>query len=130
MVRRAPKIATDRAARAAYYDAGLAGIPQITIPARRPHIKNTYLLYMLMVEDRDALLQHCLDAGIEAKIHYPIPLYQQQGLAKYGYKAGDFPVTDRHAGQIISFPVDQHLTASEQDIVIEAVRAFYGVGAG
>ena len=36
-----------------------------------------------------------------------------------------FPVTDRHAGEIISFPVDQFLSRGEQDIVIETVRDFY-----
>jgi aminotransferase EvaB len=72
-------------------------------------------------------LQYCLQQGIEAKIHYPIPLYQQQGLAKFGYKAGDFPVTDRHAGEMISFPVDQHLSREKQDIVIETVRKFYAM---
>ena len=37
----------------------------------------------------------------------------------------DFPVTDRHARDIITFPVDQHLTRAQQDHVIETVRDFY-----
>jgi len=37
--------------------------------------------------------------------------YQQEGLKHLGYSAGRFPVTDRHAREVISFPVDQHLTA-------------------
>ena len=127
IVRQAPDIAARRAERAAYYDAGLSDIPQIRIPLRRNHIRHTYLLYILFAEDRDVLLQYCLQQGIEAKIHYPIPLYQQQGLAKFGYKAGDFPVTDRHAGEMISFPVDQHLSREKQDIVIETVRKFYAM---
>jgi len=128
MVERAPQIAVDRAARAAYYDAGFDAIPQVRIPPRRNHVKHTYLLYILFVEARDELLRHCLERGIEAKIHYPIPLYQQQGLAKFGYRAGDFPVTDRHAQEMISFPVDQHLSRAEQDYVIETVSEFYGAG--
>ena len=80
---------------------------------------------MSLGEDRDALLQHCLDAGIEAKVHYPIPLYQQEGLRHFGYKAGDFPVTDRHTREIITFPTDQHLSREQQDYVIETVRRFY-----
>jgi len=80
---------------------------------------------MVFAEDRDALLQHCLDRGVSAKIHYPIPLYQQQGLRHLGYAAGSFPVTDQHAKTVISFPVDQHLTSAEQGLVVETVRAFY-----
>jgi len=62
---------------------------------------------------------------VEVKIHYPIPLYQQEGLAHLGYKAGDFPVTDRHADSIITFPTDQHLNREQLDIVIQTVRDFY-----
>ena len=76
-------------------------------------------------DDRDGLFQHCVDNGIEAKIHYPIPLYLQDALKHLGHKPGDFPVTDAHAKSIISFPCDQHLTRQEQDLVIDTVASFY-----
>mgnify|MGYP005637444309 FL=1 len=80
---------------------------------------------MVFAKNRDALLDHCLKNGIEAKIHYPIPLYQQSALAHLNYQKGDFPVTDRHASECISFPVDQHLSDAEQNYVIETVKSFY-----
>ena len=84
-----------------------------------------YHLYIIFAEKRDELLKYCLDAGIEAKIHYPIPLYLQKGLKRYNYKSGSFPVTDRHCKSIISFPVDQHLSKKEMDYVIDTVNNFY-----
>lgn len=125
MVARAEDIAEQRRIRARHYDAGFQSIPQVRIPKRRHNVKHSYLVYVLFAENRDGLLRHCLDRGIEAKVHYPIPLYRQQGLAKFGYKAGDFPVTDRHALETISFPVDQHLSTAQVDYVIETVRNFY-----
>lgn len=125
IVRKTADIVEERARRAARYDAGFADIPGIRIPPRNPRTKNVYLLYILFAERRDALLRHCLDAGIEAKIHYPIALYLQDALKELGHKPGDFPVTDRHVETMISFPVDQHLCEAEQDYVIETVRAFY-----
>lgn len=125
IVRQVGDIVTGRAARAAYYDDGLADIPQIRIPARQADTRHVYLLYMVFAEQRDALLDHCLKRGVEAKVHYPIPLYQQQALASLGYKPGDFPVTDRHARDCISLPVDQHLSRAEQDYAIDVVRSFY-----
>lgn len=125
IVKQAPDIVERRAEVAAHYDAGFESIAQIVIPPRNPRTKHVYLLYILFAEDRDALLQHCLDAGIEAKVHYPIALYRQEALAHLGHVAGDFPVTDRHVDTMISFPVDQHLTRAEQDYVIETVKAFY-----
>jgi dTDP-4-amino-4,6-dideoxygalactose transaminase len=125
IVRQLPDIVTRRAQAAAYYDRGFETISQIRIPPRRPHTKNVYLLYILFAQDRDQLFAHCLERGIEAKIHYPIPLHLQDALRFLGYKAGDFPVTERHCRETISFPVDQHLSHSEQDYVIETVRNFY-----
>ena len=110
---------------AAYYDATFGGIPGITVPLRRPNVKNVYHLYMVFADNRDALYEHCLENGVEAKVHYPIPLYQQEGLKPLGYEPGDFPVTDRHAKTVISFPVDQHITREQQDIVIDTVQSFY-----
>ncbi len=118
-------ITDKRIANAAYYDVAFAGIDGIEVPARRNHVKHVYHLYMVLAKDRDALYQHCMDKGVEAKIHYPIPLYRQEGLQHLGYGPGTFPVTDRHAETVISFPVDQHISRDEQDIVIRTVKDFY-----
>jgi dTDP-4-amino-4,6-dideoxygalactose transaminase len=118
-------IAEKRIANAAYYDRAFAEIPQLRLPPRPTDCKRVYHLYIVFAEDRDSLFDYCLSHGVEAKVHYPIPLYQQEGLRHFGYKPGDFPVTDRHAGEIITFPADQHLSRDELDIVIETVRRFY-----
>jgi dTDP-4-amino-4,6-dideoxygalactose transaminase len=125
ILRRIHWIVEQRAKNAAYYDEGLRGVAGIRIPPRNSRTKNVYLLYMVFAERRDELLRHCLEAGIEAKVHYPVPLYRQQALAFLGHRPGAFPVTDRHAESVISFPVDQHLSRGEQDRVIETVRNFY-----
>ena len=125
VLRRAEDIVEKRIANAAYYDAAFREVPEVRLPPRRNRTRNVYLLYMIFAEDRDRLYQYCLNHGVEAKIHYPIPLYQQEALSHLGYGAGDFPVTDRHARETISFPVDQHLRRAEQDYVIETVRDFY-----
>ncbi len=125
IVRQTRDIVEKRAVNAAYYDAGFKGIAGVRIPPRNPRVKNVYLLYILFVERRDEQLRYCINRSIEAKVHYPIPLYQQKALAPLGYKPGSFPVTDRHARESITFPVDQHLSRPEMDYVIETVRNFY-----
>lgn len=125
MLPQVPGWVEDRAAVAAYYDRAFAAIPQLRIPTRDPRSKNVYLLYVLFAEHRDELHAHCLAEGIEAKVHYPIPVYRQPALRYLGYKEGDFPVADRHAREVITFPVDQYLSRAEQDRVVEVVRSFY-----
>lgn len=117
-------IAAKRILNAAKYDAGLRVIPGIEIPPRPTDYKIVYHLYMVFAEQRDALLAHCQSRGIEAKVHYPIPIYKQEALKKFG-RRGSFPVTDRHAKTVISFPCDQHLSDDEINFVIATVAEFY-----
>ena len=88
-------------------------------------MKIVYHLYVIFAENRDELLEYCHKKNIEAKIHYPIPLYQQEALKFLSYKKGTFPVTDYHSKNIITFPVDQHLSKDELDYVIKTVKEFY-----
>ncbi len=118
-------ITAKRIANAEYYDAHLGKIKGIRIPPRQANRRRVYHLYVVFAERRDELLAHCVKHGIEAKVHYPIPLYLQDGLRHLGYKEGDFPISDAHATSIITFPTDQHLSREEQDHVIKTVREFY-----
>ena len=74
---------------------------------------------------KNLLLKYCLNKGIEAKVHYPKPLYLQEAYKKLKYKKGDFPITDIHTKKIITFPCDQHLSKREVNFVIKTVKDFY-----
>lgn len=107
-------------------DKGFKGLEDyIDIPMRRDEYRHIYHLYMVRVKKRDALLEYCNDQGIEAKIHYPIPLPYQKCCEHLGYKRGDFPKTERDCDSIITFPSHQHLTEAEVEYMIEVVRKFY-----
>jgi dTDP-4-amino-4,6-dideoxygalactose transaminase len=125
IVPQTPDIVEARRQNAAHYDRGFASMKGIRIPPRNPRVKHVHLYYALFAEDRDALVAHCLAAGIEAKVHYPVPVYLQPALSYLGLPPGSFPVADRHARECISFPVDQHLSRSELDYVISTVQNFY-----
>lgn len=118
-------ITNKRITNAGYLDEKLSQIPELRIPPRDPANKRVFHLYIVFAKERDALYDHCLENGIEVKVHYPIPLYQQEGLKQYGYKAGDFPVTDRHAREMITFPADQYLGPEHADYIFETVESFY-----
>jgi dTDP-4-amino-4,6-dideoxygalactose transaminase len=125
LIPKAHDIAQVRIANAAYYDLNLGSLKQIRIPPRVTNMRMVYHLYIVFAENRDALLEYCIDKGIEAKVHYPVPIYRQPALANLGHCEGDFPVTDRHTGEIITFPCDQHLSREELDYVIATVKSFY-----
>ena len=106
-------------------DNGLQKINEISIPPRPEDFRLVFHLYIVFAKDRDGLLKYCLDKGIDAKIHYPIPIYKQSALDYLGYKDGDFPVTDEHVEKMITFPCDQHLNKRQLNYVIKTVKKFY-----
>ena len=115
---------------AARYDAALEGLAgRIQIPRRRPGVKHVYHLYLVRAERRDQLLGHLERAGVEAKVHYPIPVHLQKAARHLGYKPGDFPRSEDDAKRILTLPAHQHLTDDEIEYSIDQVRAFYSKGA-
>ncbi|NBU99599.1 MAG: transcriptional regulator, partial [Spirochaetia bacterium] len=118
-------ISNKRIENANYYDKHLSQIKQITIPPRPTGFRIVYHLYIIFAENRDNLLEYCIEKGIEAKVHYPIPIYRQKALQYLGLQEGDFPVTDAHTKKIITFPCDQHLSIEEMNYVIQTVQKFY-----
>ena len=125
LIPKAKQIAKKRIQNAKLLDLGLGKIKQISIPPRIKNYKIVYHLYIVFAEQRDELLKYCLKKGIEAKIHYPKPIYLQEAVKFLSHKKGDFPITDLHAKKIISFPCDQHLSISQIKYIIKTVSNFY-----
>jgi len=119
-------ITTARIRNARALDVGLADLAgRVRIPPRDPRERHVFHLYMFEADDRDRLLAHLVSRGIEAKIHYPVPLHLQPASRRLGYKDGDFPVAEGQATRIITLPVHQHLTDDQVSYMVESVRRFY-----
>ena len=97
LIPKAKQIAKKRIQNAKLLDLGLGKIKQISIPPRIKNYKIVYHLYIVFAEQRNELLKYCLKKGIEAKIHYPKPIYLQEAVKFLSHKKGDFPITDLHA---------------------------------
>ena len=121
----AKKIASKRIENANYLDKELSKIKEISIPPRPKNYRIVYHLYIIFAENRDKLYKYCLSKKIEAKIHYPTPIYRQKAYRFLGHKKGDFKVSDEHTKKIISFPCDQHLNKKELNFIINTVKNFY-----
>ena len=72
--------------------------------------KAVYHLYVVRVPDREGLMRHLAEAGIGTGIHYPVPLHLQKAYEGLGYRAGDFPVAEKVAPEIVSLPMFPQLS--------------------
>jgi dTDP-4-amino-4,6-dideoxygalactose transaminase len=96
----------------------------VVLPIEAPFTKGVYHLYVIRLQDREALQAHLAEMGIGTGIHYPIPLHLQKAYQHLGYKQGDFPVTEKVASEIVSLPMFPQLTAEQQKLVAESVAIF------
>jgi dTDP-4-amino-4,6-dideoxygalactose transaminase len=82
-----------------------------------------YHLYVVRTQDREGMMAHLGKAGIGTGIHYPIPLHLQKAYHGLGFKAGDFPVTERVASEILSLPMFPGLRSEQlARLVTETTR--------
>ena len=97
----------------------------LEVPYRNPDYRHVYHLYMVRAQDRDGLLSYCNQRGVEAKVHYPIPLPYQNCCRDLGYKKGRFPKTERDCRSVITFPCHSYLRKDEIDYMLEIIKGFY-----
>lgn len=99
--------------------------PHVTLPPRLKGYYETFSLYMICAERRDELLRYLQKNGIEAKVHYPIPLHLQKAAKNLGYKKGDFPKAEYQANHLITLPCHQFLNENQIDFMVKIIRKFY-----
>jgi dTDP-4-amino-4,6-dideoxygalactose transaminase len=115
-----------RTAAADYYDRAFANVPELVTPKRDASTTHTFHQYTLKVVgvDRNALQKHLADLGIPAMIYYPVPLHAQEAFEYLGYKAGDFPVTEKLCQQVVSLPMHTELSEEQLQRITGAVIDF------
>lgn len=96
----------------------------IILPTEQKDNKHIYHIFAVRTADRDNLLNKLKNEGIGAGIHYPIPLHLQPAYRYLGYKAGDFPITEKCAREIISLPMYPELDAVKIKKIAEAISKF------
>jgi dTDP-4-amino-4,6-dideoxygalactose transaminase len=94
---------------AARYDELLADSPVVR-PSAGPRVEHVWHLYVVRVPDRDQVRERLAAQGIETGVHYPVPIHLQPAFRDLGYRAGDFPVAERCAGEVLSLPMYPELT--------------------
>jgi dTDP-4-amino-4,6-dideoxygalactose transaminase len=117
-----PEWNAQRRDKASVYQDLLSQVDGITLPVEAPWARGVYHLYVIRTQDRYALQDGLKAAGINTGIHYPIPLHLQKAYRHLGYKQGDFPVAESAAAEILSLPMYPHITYSQQESVVQAIK--------
>jgi dTDP-4-amino-4,6-dideoxygalactose transaminase len=125
-LRRLPEWTEIRRRHARSYGALLAGTP-VRLPHAAPGRRHAYHIYAVRTRERDRVRSELHSAGIQAGIHYPIPVHLQPAYAGLGYRRGDFPVSELAADEVLSLPIYPELTpAAIQRVAAVVARSTSG----
>jgi dTDP-4-amino-4,6-dideoxygalactose transaminase len=85
---------------------------------------HVYHLFVMTCEKRDELQDHLHNCGIQALIHYPIPVHNQEPCSQIARDPKGLQYSEIHARQCISIPCHPLLTDQEVQLVISSVNSF------
>ena len=105
------------------YHSMLCSIEGVVTPVSAPGNADVWHLYVVRVDNRDAVLRRLQDCGVGAGIHYPQPLHRTRALSQIPTPMGGFPVAERSADRILSLPIHPHITGEQQERIVEVLRA-------
>jgi len=98
---------------AEYYDISLVDLP-VQLPRGEGHV---YFRYVIATPDRDGLMRHLHQQGIEAKLPVHRPAHHFLG--------GMLPQAERAHKEALSLPIYPSLTDAEVERVVKSVRGWY-----
>ncbi len=101
-----------------------SGAP-VRLLARSPQAKHVFHQYVIRAQRRADLRKFLAERTIGSEIYYPLPLHLQPVFAYLGLKAGDMPVAERAAQEVLALPMFPELTESEIRWVVESISEFY-----
>ena len=108
-----------RRSHAATYNRLLAA-SDLGLPAEMSYARHVYHVYAIRSRQRDHLQRALKESGVQTGIHYPIPVHLTEAYRDLGYAAGDFPVSERVAGEVLSLPMYPEMTEEQMSFVAAA----------
>jgi perosamine synthetase len=119
------RIVTGRRDAAARYDELLSGTvvrPPVRVAGHSP-VHQSYVTLLPAGTDRDATIARLRADGIETQIgtwHMPLAPYYRD---RYGYRPGDFPVTDEIFARSLTLPLHAAIDRDDQERVVDRLLA-------
>ena len=124
---RLPEILAKRLVVADMYEEFLDNYDSVQVPYVAPDVNMSWFVYVIKLCDdlsdrRDEILEGLRKQGVQCRDYFsPIHL-QPYMVEKFGYKEGDFPVTENVAQQTIALPFFNNLKREQVKYVCDMLR--------
>lgn len=110
------------------YNRKLADIEGIKIPFIGKGVEMSWFVYVVILDkrfsrkDRDKIIQKLNEKSISARDYFPPIHLEPFYVEKFGYKKGDFPITEKVSESTIALPFYNNLTESEINYIGDSLK--------
>ncbi|MCX5654650.1 MAG: DegT/DnrJ/EryC1/StrS family aminotransferase [Planctomycetota bacterium] len=107
----------------------LSEVEELVMPAPYREGRISWFVFVVRLadrftsEDRDAVMAHLSARGIGTNNYFSPVHLQKFYREQFGFKPGDFPVTEKIAARTIALPFYNRLSAKDQDLAIETLKS-------
>jgi perosamine synthetase len=107
----------------------LADVDDLVLPAPYEDGKMSWFVFVVRLADRftqeqrDAVLERLRAEGIGCSNYFSPVHLQPFYRDRFGFKEGDFPVTEHVAARTLALPFYNRLSEADQDTVVEALKS-------
>jgi dTDP-4-amino-4,6-dideoxygalactose transaminase len=91
-----------------------------TIPSKCESSYHLYYMILPSLKHRQKLMAVLNNHGITSTFHYQ-PLHLSTMGKKWGYKLGDFPITEKISSSLIRLPLYNELSLSDQEYIVDVI---------
>ena len=112
------------------YNKKLVEMEEVQVPYIAPYVSRmSWFVYVVRLDrwiDRNGVMKYLNEEGVQCKPYFT-PIHFQPFYKKmFGYKEGDFPITEDVAGRTIALPFFNNLQEEQIDYVVEKLKE--GIG--
>ena len=123
---RIEEIIEKRAKVAEMYGEKLAEVEEVQVPYIATYVSRmSWFVYVVRLKrgiDRDRVIKYLNEEGVQCKPYFT-PIHLQPFYKKmFGYKRGDFPITEDVTERTIALPFFNNLKEEQIDYVVEKLK--------
>jgi dTDP-4-amino-4,6-dideoxygalactose transaminase len=99
--------------------------PKVTLPLIADGCEHTWYQFIIKVDDQDGFREYLKSQDVATDISWRTPPFLQPCMMEeFGYKEGDFPVTEELCAHIVTLPMMEFMEEDEITQVINAVNSY------
>ncbi|ABR30306.1 Pleiotropic regulatory protein [Thermosipho melanesiensis] len=91
-------------------------------PKDKFHVFHQYVVEFEKEDDRNKVRTYLSEKGIGTSIYYPVPLHLQKCFKDFGYKKGNFPISEKLSKTTLALPIFPELRFDEVETIVSKIE--------